>query len=42
VLGWEPGFEEFLRERKKGRKVASGETILSVLSFNSIVDHMRG
>jgi len=27
VLRWEPGFEEFLRERKKGRKVASEETI---------------
>jgi len=27
VLRWEPGFEEFMRERKKGRKVVSGETI---------------
>jgi len=27
VLRWEPGFEEFHRERKKGRKVVSEGTI---------------
>jgi len=27
VLKWESGFEEFMRERKKGRKVASDEII---------------
>jgi intergrase/recombinase len=27
ILKWEPGFEEFLRERKKRRKIVSGETM---------------
>jgi intergrase/recombinase len=27
VFKWEPGFEEFLRERKKRRRIVSGETI---------------
>jgi|MonGeyMetagenome_1017769.scaffolds.fasta_scaffold77263_3 hypothetical protein len=27
VFKWEPGFEEFLRERKKRRKIVSGETM---------------
>jgi len=32
VLRWEPGFEEFMRERKKGEKAASEDAINSTES----------
>jgi len=35
VLRWEPGFEEFLREREKGEKAASEDALNSTGSMSS-------